>query len=208
MARLNTNPNDQQNQPDQQLMRGSQPQQRSLSRPGNYGTFGITPGDFFRMGPLSLMRHMNEEMARFFGDVPGNGGQSSQMTWMPAIDVQQRDGRMVVSAELPGMQPGDVNIEVADDALVIQGERRDDRDQDRGGFHVTERRYGRFYRAVPLPEGAKTDAVSARFNNGILEIDVPVDQQRQSSRRQIPIQSGSTQNPGVSSSQSPPNRVS
>jgi len=189
-------------------MRGSQPQQRSLSRPGNYGTFGITPGDFFRMGPLSLMRHMNEEMARFFGDVPGNGGQSSQMTWMPAIDVQQRDGRMVVSAELPGMQPGDVNIEVADDALVIQGERRDDRDQDRGGFHVTERRYGRFYRAVPLPEGAKTDAVSARFNNGILEIDVPVDQQRQSSRRQIPIQSGSTQNPGVSSSQSPPNRVS
>lgn len=207
MARLNTNPNDQQNQPDQQMLRGAQAQQRSLSRPGNYGAFGITPGDFFRMGPLSLMRHMNDEMTRFFGDTPGNS-QSSQMTWMPAIDVQQRDGRLVVSAELPGMQPGDVNIEVTDDALVIQGERRDDRDQDRGGFHVTERRYGRFYRAVPLPEGAKTDAVSARFNNGILEIDIPVDQQRQSSRRQIPIQSGSTQHPGVSSSQPPTSRIS
>jgi len=151
---------------------------------------------------------MNEEMNRVFGDWGGEGSQGSRMTWAPPIEVRQRDGRMVITAELPGMRPEDVNVEMNDDSIVIHGERRDEREQNQGGVHVSERRYGQFHRTIPLPEGAKAENVTARFNNGLLEIDVPMEQQQQASRRQIPVQTGSGQQENQQGSQSQSTRAS
>ncbi len=166
-------------------------QERGISQSGPFG-FGISPADFFRMGPFSLMRRMNEEMGRMFG-LSGDGG-NFQPGWMPAIEVRQDEGRMKITAELPGMKPEDVNIELSNDAVIIQGERREERKEDQQGMHLTERRYGHFYRAIPLPEGVKSDQVRANFNNGLLEIDVPMEA-RQSPTRKIPIQSSGQQQP-------------
>jgi HSP20 family protein len=187
----------QEGQRGQEVARGSQ-QQRGLSRPGNYEGFGISPAEFFRLGPLALMRRMNEEMSRMFGDF-GDGGSWSR-GWSPAIEVKQRDNKMTICAELPGMKPDDVHIEMTDDSVVIEGERRDDREENERGVRVTERRYGHFYREIPLPEGANSENVKAHFDNGVLEIEVPV-QERQSSRRQIPIQPGGSRE--VQGKQSP-----
>jgi len=188
MDKQNTRANEQQKGPE--ATRGSESRNRGVSHPGSYRGFGISPADFFSLGPFSLMRRMNEEMARMFGEF-GEGGQTPQRAWAPAIEIQQDDGRMKIRAELPGTNPDDVKIEMTDDAVIIQGERREEREEKQGGMHVSERRYGQFYRAVPLPEGAKSDGVKAQFNNGLLEIEVPVEQQK-SSRRQIPIQSASS----------------
>jgi HSP20 family protein len=90
-----------------------------------------------------------------------------------------------------------VKLEITDDAIVLEGERKDEREENRGGLHVTERRYGRFYRAIPLPDGAKTDDARAKFENGVLEVTVPTEQPK-SKRREIPIQGASQATKGSS----------
>jgi HSP20 family protein len=185
------NENDKQNQnaEGKEASRGSQP--GTLVRRASFPVSVITPMDFFRMNPFSLMRRMTEEMDRVFGD----GGLARETgedgLWSPAVEVSEREGNYMVRAELPGLKPEDVKLEVENDALVLQGERKSEREEEKGGVHRTEIRYGRFYRSIPLPEGANAEQVRAKFENGVLEVTVPVPQQ-ETQRKQIPIQSGST----------------
>jgi HSP20 family protein len=88
-----------------------------------------------------------------------------------------------------------VNVELTDDWLLIEGERRQEHEENQGGVHHTERSYGHFYRAVPLPEGVKADQAQANFKDGVLEIKMPMNEPQQQ-RRRIPIQGGSQQNVG------------
>lgn len=186
MAKQDSATNDQQTQSGQQIARGQQ--QRGVSRPGGFASpFHMSPGEFFRMGPFELLRRFSQDMEHAISDVQGN--QQTSARWVPTIEVSEREGKYMVRAELPGVRPDDVALAITGDALIVEGERRDEREQDTGGVHITERRYGRFYRAIPLPEGARTDAAAARFDNGVLEIEIPVEAPK-SERRQIPIQSG------------------
>ena len=186
-----TTKNSEQNQQQQEkaMTQRSQQQGGSLRRGGYALGFPLTPVDFFRMNPFSLMRMMTQEFDRAFGESPGRG--QSESMWSPAIEVTQREGNYVVRAELPGLNPDNVKVEIVDDAIVIQGERKVEHEETKHGMHVTERRYGRFYRAIPLPEGAKVDEARARFEDGVLELTVPAEEQR-SSRREIPIQGSSS----------------
>jgi HSP20 family protein len=146
-----------------------------------------TPAEFFN-DPFSLMRRFREEMDRAisasFGEKFGSVGM-----WSPAIEVTEQDGSLRVHAELPGLKPEDVKIEATDDSLVIQGERKYEHEENSQGIFRSERRYGKFYREIPLPQGANVDRAQARFNNGVLEVTLPVPQ-RKSNRREIPISSG------------------
>ena len=126
-----------------------------------------------------------------FGDFGFGRGQSGGGgMWSPAIEVSQREGNLVVCAELPGIKPEEVKVEMTDDAIVIQGERRSQHEEKQGGMHRTERRYGQFYRSIPLPEGVNAEQVRAKYENGVLEITAPMPQE-QSNRRQIPVQTSS-----------------
>jgi len=156
--------------------------------------------EFFN-NPFSAMRRMHDDMDRMFAQVFGsaggglmNAGQGSSggglSAWSPAIEVQRRGSELMVTAELPGLKPDEVHVEINQDALVIQGERRQEQSSDEGGMHRSERRYGRFYRAVPLPEGASADQVKAAFHDGVLEITVPLPKQQESPNRRIPITTG------------------
>lgn len=164
-----------------------------LSRRGS-SSFGITPQEFFTTHPFTLMRRMSDEMDRMFSEAFGGfqGGQSGGAggSWSPAIEVKQQGDQYIVCAELPGLNKDDVKVELQENALIIQGERKFEHQENTGGVHRSERRYGQFYRAVPLPEGVEPDKARARFENGILEISVPVAQQ-QNQRRQIPIETAS-----------------
>jgi HSP20 family protein len=176
------------------------PQSTQVGQPSRSGgltprwqdPFLLSPREFFSANPFSLMRRMSEEMDRVFGEFgwgraqeQGDGG-----TWTPAVEVSEREGNYVVTAELPGLRPEDVKVEVANDALVIEGERKYEHEESKGGVRRSERRYGRFYRAIPLPEGVNPDQVKANFQNGVLEVKMPIPQQQQN-RRQIPIEAGS-----------------
>jgi HSP20 family protein len=134
------------------------------------------------------MRRMTEEVDRAFGEQgrATNGG----TLWTPAIEVSERDGNYVVRAELAGLKPEDLKVEIDGDVLVLQGERKFKHEENKDGVHRTEIRYGQFYRAIPLPEGVKADQAQAKFDNGVLEVAVPVAAQKPD-RKQIQVESSS-----------------
>ena len=137
--------------------------------------------------PFEFVRQLTEQM---FGPVlPAafRGPAREEMGWSPQIEVFERDGKLVVRADLPGMSKDDVHIEARDHTLILEGERRDERKENRDGILVTERSYGKFYRIVPLPEGVNPEEAKASFKDGVLEVtmDAP---KRQAAARSIPIE--------------------
>jgi HSP20 family protein len=187
---------------EQQAARASGAMQRRSSLPF-MGTFAASP--------FSLMRRMMEDLDRMFEDLgstrslsgtaAGNRARGGigglAVDWSPAIELLERDGQLVVRAELPGLSPEDVRIEITNDgSLVIEGERRSEMEaEEEGGVYRSERIYGRFSRVIDLPQGVDVDRAQARFENGVLEIALPLSEQSQ--RRRIQIQgqgaSGSAQ---------------
>lgn len=169
----------------------NQGQGREMSRRYDVSRMGFG-GDLFSMSPFAVMRRLSDEMDRLFGDyeTPQTTSTDTGRTWAPALEVKQKGDNFVVSAALPGIEPNEVNVEVNDETLVIEGERRKEQASDEGGIHRSEFSYGRFYRAIPLPEGAKADQVKANFNNGVLEITIPTEQHKEN-RRRIEVQGGS-----------------
>lgn len=151
--------------------------------------FSVSPGEFFTMSPITLMRRFTEDIDRVFSGVAGNIGHrgwEQNLTWMPAVEIRESGNNLVIHADLPGLTENDVKVEVTDEGLVLEGERKQEHSSEEGGWHRSERAYGRFYRLIPLPEGAKIDEAKANFKNGVLEISVPV-MESERKRRQIPI---------------------
>ena len=146
-------------------------------------------GGFFG-SPFALFRRLSDDMDRLFfggssvGPFGGMGGH-----FVPNIDVEERDGKILVRADLPGLRPEDFHVDIEDDALVLQGERRSQQEETKGGIRRAERSHGSFRRVISLPPGANTEAANARFENGVLEIDIPV--QKESRSRRLEVQSGS-----------------
>ena len=120
------------------------------------------------------------EMNRMFDDVfggltrrPGGRQTGAELAeWAPAVDVLQRDGDLVVRAELPGVSPEDVDITLQNRVLTISGQRREEQEEQRGGYYVRERRSGSFSRSMTLPEGVDEDSIRARYENGVLEVTI------------------------------------
>jgi len=151
----------------------------------------------FAPTPFGFMRRMMEDLDRFFEGFGGRGFDFGAFSgpearglsiWSPPIEALERDGKFVVRADLPGLSRDDVQIEAEDDSLVIEGERRSETEsQEQGGLYRSERVYGRFSRVIPLPAGADPQKAQARFENGVLEITIPIEEGR-SGRRRIEIQ--------------------
>jgi HSP20 family protein len=141
--------------------------------------------------PFGLMRTLAEEMDRVFegfGFEPRlrlpsfftRGHELAQPeTWMvpaewaPRTEVFERAGQYVVRAELPGMTKDEVSVEIKEGMLTLQGERKQQKKEEREGYRYSECRYGRFYRAVPLPEGVEYAKATAEFKDGVLEVTMP-----------------------------------
>lgn len=145
--------------------------------------------------PFAFMRRFPEEMDRLFEDfgfgrgglVPSLGRGFDQALWSPQVEMFEREGRLVVRADLPGMKKDDVNVEITDDAVIIRGERRDESEENREGYYHSERSYGSFYRSIPLPEGVNADQADATFRNGVLEITMQAPARRESRSRRLDI---------------------
>ncbi|HET9940570.1 MAG TPA: Hsp20/alpha crystallin family protein [Candidatus Eisenbacteria bacterium] len=134
---------------------------------------------------FDFMRHFMREMSRMFEGFPGGGGgRSYSTTSWPPIEMLERDGHVVVRAEMPGMRREDVRVRVEDQSLVIEGERRDDREARHEGYFESEWSYGRFARRVRLPDQVDPDRVKARYDNGILEVTLDLPPR---ARREVPI---------------------
>ena len=145
--------------------------------------------------PFTLMRRLSDDMERMFEDTWGarrfprlfRGLDVPESRWTPNIEAFERKGEFVVRAELPGMTKDHVKVEVSDGELVIQGERKEEKEQKEKGYYASERSYGAFYRALPLPEGVKADDAKATFKDGVLEIVMPAAKLPEKHGRQLEI---------------------
>jgi HSP20 family protein len=135
----------------------------------------VRRGDGF--DPFTLLNRLTPEFNEFFGDAwpavrrPATTG---YLGWAPNIDVFERDNRLIARADLPGAKKDEVKVEVVEGWLTISGERNKETETDNDNFYRRECEYGTFYRTIPLPEGAKFEEVKAIFENGVLEVTVPL----------------------------------
>jgi len=130
--------------------------------------------------PFRALQRLADEVDRLFDDV-GFGrrslatlwrGAGTQM-WAPDVEAFQRGDKLVIKADLPGLSKDDLKIDLTDEALTIQGERKAEQKEEREGYYRSERSYGSFCRVIPLPEGAITEQAKADFKDGVLEITMP-----------------------------------
>lgn len=135
-----------------------------------------------RWDPVSMFNELESEMDRMFGSrFPfmqplfrgvGRAARAGQ-GWAPSADIYEKDGNLVVKAELPGVDRNDVSVTVENGDLVIQGERRADDEVDEESYYRMERFTGSFYRRFSLPDGVDEDRISAEFKDGVLRVQVP-----------------------------------
>src|SRR5215207_2141495 len=127
-------------------------------------------------GFYDLHSEMNRLLDETYGGLsyqPGGQQRAQQLTeWAPAVDVLERDGDLVVRAELPGVRPEDVDITLQNRVLTISGERREEQEEQRGSYYLRERKHGSFSRSMTLPEGVDEDSIRARYENGVLEVTI------------------------------------
>jgi HSP20 family protein len=110
--------------------------------------------------------------------------------WSPRVDVVEREGKLIIRAELPGLTKDDIKVDVTGDAIAIEGERKHEAKEERGGYSYRECSYGRFFRSIPLPEGADASEAAAEFRNGMLEVTIPTPRRPAPSSRRIEVREG------------------
>lgn len=147
--------------------------------------------------PFTALRKMTEELERTFDDPfwpafrwPAFRGFTPPETlaWSPKVDVFEKDNRLFTRVDLPGVKKGDVKVEVGDGHLALSGERKAEKEEKKDNVYRTEREYGSFYRVVPLPEGVKFEDIKATFENGVLEVSVPLPVRAEAKVRKIEIE--------------------
>lgn len=113
------------------------------------------------------LRHRIDQMFRDLGD-------GAQRDWSPSVDLVRRDDALVLRADIPGIKPDEVKIEVEDDVLTISGEHREEQEEKKENYVRRERRFGSFSRSMAMPKGVDPEAIKATTADGVLEVTVPL----------------------------------
>jgi len=138
----------------------------------------------------SLQREMNRLFDSFWGGVePRLSASSGTGIYSPNIDVRETDQAYRITAELPGLNESDVEINLRDNNLIISGEKKTEHDEKREDRYYSERSYGRFQRAIPFAIEVDADKAQAKFDRGVLTIELPKNAQARDKTRRIQINS-------------------
>jgi HSP20 family protein len=151
-------------------------EERGLTRPDPYGS------------PVRVLERFADEMDKVFGDfglgrgwmAPRQAGSwlgapaaQAAASWAPEVEVFHRNSELVVRADLPGLRKDEIKVDVTEDRVTIQGERKREREETQEGVYRSERSYGTFCRDILLPPGTISDQAKASFHDGVLEITMP-----------------------------------
>jgi HSP20 family protein len=134
----------------------------------------VTRWDPFR-DLTSIQDDINQMFDRVFGRRAGGGREGGEATtsWAPAIDISERKDAYVVTAEVPGVKPEELEVTLEEGLLTIKGERRMEEETSDRHYHRVERRYGAFRRSITLPSQVQADAIEAGYSDGVLQVVVP-----------------------------------
>ncbi|HYB25079.1 MAG TPA: Hsp20/alpha crystallin family protein [Solirubrobacteraceae bacterium] len=128
------------------------------------------PGTLTRWDPFSELGELRSRFDRMFDEwLDGH-----ERAWTPAIDVVREDDHLVLRADLPGIKPEEVKIEVEDDILTVSGEHRESKEEKDKNYVRRERRYGSFSRSMALPAGVDAKSIKATTHDGVIEVTIPL----------------------------------
>lgn len=143
-----------------------------------------------RYRPWNALEEMRREMDRLFENInereDGSGGLVAS-DWVPAVDVREESGQWVVHADIPGVDPKDIQVDMENGVLTIKGERREQHEEGEGDYKRVERIRGSFFRRFTLPDTADAENIKARSNHGVLELVIP--KQEKVQPRKITVES-------------------
>lgn len=140
-------------------------------------------GGMFGVNPFAMMKQVAEELDKAFTGSKTAG--PDEDTWVPKIDWRRTNSSLIVTVELPGVKKDDLKLEITREGLILEGDKSRERSEKEAACR-SERRYGHFYRYIPLPEGADTAAAAAELNDGVLRVTVPL-AEIEESRRAVPV---------------------
>lgn len=130
-----------------------------------------------RYEPYSLLNQLQREFNRqdpFAGELAGDDSSDVAVSqWRPAVDIKEEKDRFVITADLPGVDPKEIDITMENGVLTLKGERSDEKTEERQGYRRVERVRGTFFRRFSLPDTADSDRIEASSKNGVLEIVLP-----------------------------------
>ena len=136
----------------------------------------------------SFRRDMDELLTRVFGDWERAGTPWFPMSegYSPRVESYRDGNTFLIKADLPGVDPKEVEITVENNQLILKGERKTQQEQKESGYLSREVHYGSFVRTFPLPEGVNAEEVQARYHNGVLEVSIPLPASM--ATRKVPVQ--------------------
>jgi HSP20 family protein len=125
-----------------------------------------------RYEPWSLLSQLQKELER---SQETQNGESSVSTaeWSPAVDIKEESDKFVLHADIPGVKPEDIEINMESGVLTVKGEKNTEAETEKEGYKRVERTHGSFYRRFSLPDSANGEAISAKSKHGVLEISIP-----------------------------------
>ncbi len=126
-----------------------------------------------QFGPLGALRTEMDRLFDTFLREPFGGldwPSGSPGKWLPPIDVSEDDKEVVIRAELPGIDPKDLDVSVVGNQVTLRGEKKESSERKEKGYRQTETRYGSFHRTIPLPEDVDTEKIDAQYANGVLTL--------------------------------------
>ena len=127
-----------------------------------------------RYEPWYLVNRLQRDLDRLFtSPALGDEQQQSVSDWLPPVDIREEDKQFVLHADLPGVEPKNIDVTLEKGVLTIRGHRDLQTRDEKSGFRRVERTSGQFYRRFSLPDTADSQAVKARFTNGVLEVAIP-----------------------------------
>jgi HSP20 family protein len=135
---------------------------------------------FVRYQPWGLVNSLHRQLDQVLGQTLST--ETPSVSWLPRVDVYEESERFVVLADVPGVEPKDINITAEKDVLTIRGERHADKKVSENESARVERATGTFLRRFTLPKGADTESITARHTNGVLEVTIPKRAQAQPRR--------------------------
>jgi HSP20 family protein len=138
-------------------------------------------------GSLRRFRHqMDRLFDSFFGSSPWDEDSTLPgSSWTPDLEVADTGKEIVVKVEVPGLGPEDIDVRVTGNTLTLSGEKKEESEEKREGYYRSERRFGSFTRTIPLPAGARSDAVTADYDKGILTVRIAKSEDAVSKRIEI-----------------------
>lgn len=125
-----------------------------------------------RYEPWSLLDQMRREMERAVDTRAEEGSSVATSDWVPAVDIKEENDAFVIVADIPGVDPNDIEVHMEGGMLTIKGEKETEKKDEREGYKRVERTFGSFYRRFSLPDSADPEKISAKSNHGVLEVRI------------------------------------